>query len=148
MMNDKILLLILSLTGSPEEAADIATLVDIESSWVADAVSPVGAVGLLQIMPIAHVDVMDRIKPAVGKGDLMDPEYNLKIGLEYWRWIRSTSQGKPEMRALACWNWGYGNTRRWGGEFPALPRETQDFIRKFRERRKKYAEAVNKVLTH
>jgi hypothetical protein len=51
------------------------------------------------------------------------------------RYLRHYEIPENEVTIIACWNWGIGNVRRWyrhGGEFEDLPRETRNFVKRYR----------------
>ena len=89
-------------------------LVGKESSWNPMAVSPVGAIGLTQLMPPTATDM--------GVLDPYDPWQNLSGGAAYLadckefvlRENRSLSANPVQLwaSALACYNWGRGNWQR------------------------------------
>ncbi len=94
----------------------LEALVWQESRWRADAVSPVGARGLAQLMP-------DTAR-ALGV-DPSDPNANLEGGARYLRQQLDTFGGNLE-KALAAYNAGPGRVRQAGG-IPAI-RETQQYV--------------------
>jgi len=141
-MNEAIIALILSIAPTNDEAATLLAIAEVESAGNPRAVSPVGARGLFQIMPITHRDVTGRIDKSIPEGDLFDPTHNAKVGRAYWRWIRGTETGANFTDALVCWNWGFGNCRAWkrgGGRMTDLPTETARFIEKVTEARQRWA---------
>jgi len=95
----------------------LASLVQIESAWDADAVSPSGAVGLGQLMPFT----------AEGLGvDPADPHQNLQGAarmlaglLREWQHLDN-----PRASALSGYNSGPNRVRRLGGRVPPLPEPT------------------------
>lgn len=111
-----------------EETADrhrvdallLAALVEAESSFLPGAVSPVGAVGLTQVMPATAQWLGAR-------GDLTDPDSNLDVGARYLRQLLERFDGDVEL-ALAAYNAGPANVRRYGGVPPF--RETRGYVRK------------------
>jgi len=60
----------------------VRAVVKVESSGRPDARSNRGAVGLMQITPVALRDVRAR-NPGFPEGDLTDPDYNLRVGTTY-----------------------------------------------------------------
>ena len=60
----------------------VTAVVMAESSGRADAESNRGALGLMQITPITEKDVLQR-NPSYKRGNLFDPDYNLKVGTTY-----------------------------------------------------------------
>jgi len=98
----------------------LAALVEAESSFLPDAVSPVGAVGLTQVMPATAAWLG-------GKGDLTDPDSNLDLGARYLSRLIRRFDGNLEL-ALAAYNAGPTNVLRYGGVPPF--RETRSYVRK------------------
>ncbi|MEM7480642.1 MAG: lytic transglycosylase domain-containing protein [Acidobacteriota bacterium] len=95
----------------------VAAVIEVESGFLPHAVSPVGAVGLMQVMP------------ATGgfSTELSNPAVNLDIGARYLRQLLDTYDGDLEL-ALAAYNAGPGNVRRFGGIPPF--RETRRYVSK------------------
>ena len=82
-------------------------LVRAESSFRPTAVSPVGAIGLTQVMPATARDV----EPGITKRDLMEPETNLRVGFKYLRKLIDRYDGN-EALALTAYNRGPGTVSR------------------------------------
>jgi soluble lytic murein transglycosylase len=62
----------------------IAAIIREESQYDVKAVSRVGAIGLMQVMPATANNVAHRVGlPAVGREDLFDQETNIRIGVRY-----------------------------------------------------------------
>jgi soluble lytic murein transglycosylase-like protein len=98
----------------------LAALVQAESSFLPDAVSPVGAVGLTQVMPATAHWLGER-------GDLTDPDSNLEVGALYLSRLLERFDGNLEL-ALAAYNAGPSSVLRYGGVPPF--RETRNYVRK------------------
>ena len=94
----------------------IEALVWQESRWRTNALSPVGARGLAQLMP--------GTARALGVNP-DDPHANLEGGARYLRQQLDTFGGDVE-KALAAYNAGPGRVQRAGG-IPRI-RETQDYV--------------------
>ena len=90
-------------------------LVQQESSFRPNAVSPAGAIGLAQLMPGTARDL--GVDPS-------DPIQNLTGGARYLRQQMDTFQD-PQL-ALAAYNAGPGNVRKYGGIPPF--QETQNYV--------------------
>ncbi len=62
----------------------IAAIIREESQYDVKAVSRVGAIGLMQVMPATANNVAQRVGlPALGREDLFDQETNIRIGVRY-----------------------------------------------------------------
>lgn len=106
----------------------LTALVATESGFRSDAVSPKGALGLMQVMP----DTADRYgvsgaTRAAQMTRLFDPVQNLRAGTRYLRDLLNLFEGSLEL-ALAAYNAGEGAVQRAGNRIPAY-RETQNYVR-------------------
>ena len=80
-------------------------VIHVESRYNAFAVSPVGAMGLMQIMPATGVELAARTGiPWRGPQTLFDPILNVRMGVAYLRELTNRF-GDIEL-ALAAYNWG------------------------------------------
>jgi soluble lytic murein transglycosylase-like protein len=106
----------------------LQALIATESGFDADAVSPKGAVGLMQIMPATaqRYGVKSDPKAAVEK-KLTDPNINIKTGTRYLRYLLDLFPGRLEL-ALAAYNAGEGAVQRAGNKIPNYP-ETQNYVK-------------------
>jgi len=77
-------------------------LVRAESSFKPRAVSPVGAVGLTQVMP----STASWLFPGTRRDDLLEPRFNLRVGFRYLRHLLDTY--KDPQLALLAYNRGPG----------------------------------------
>jgi len=90
-------------------------LTRLESNFDPEAVSPVGARGLMQIMPETAQYVAG--KPALAGRRLRDPALNLDLGQRYVAHLaRDDVAGDNLIRVLASYNAGPGNVGRWDAE--------------------------------
>lgn len=95
-------------------------LVTVESNYEPRALSPKGAMGLMQLMPAtARQYAVD---------DPFDPAQNLGAGLQHLRGLLDRFGKGRESLALAAYNAGEGAVVRYGGVPPF--RETQDYVRR------------------
>ena len=111
---------ILSRTvGTRVSPALALAVIAVESSGRADAVSPAGAAGLMQLMPetAARFGVRDRARP----------EESIRGGVAYLDWLLARYGGDPVL-ALAGYNAGEGAVDRHGG-VPPYP-ETRAYVPK------------------
>lgn len=89
-----------------------------ESRFDLEAVSRVGAVGLMQIMPSTGRDIARELElPGWEADDLLSPEVNVAFGVWYASSLLDAGGGDP-LQMLAAYNAGPGNARRWfrGGQ--------------------------------
>lgn len=102
-----------------------------ESAMNPEAVSKVGAKGLMQFMPATWNEW------AAGQ-DIFEPRANIRAGAKYMRWLleRGVISGNIE-KAWAAYNWGIGNMTRclekhgdsW---LTYAPKETFDYIERIK----------------
>lgn len=95
----------------------LAALVEVESGFRPDVVSPQGAIGLMQVMPATGTQY--------GAENLTDPRTNLVAGARYLSDLLDAYGGSLDL-ALAAYNAGPGNVARYGGIPPF--RETRTYV--------------------
>lgn len=84
-----------------------------ESRFDLNAVSRVGALGLMQLMPATGKYVARELEiPEWGEEFLLEPEINLAFGVWYASSLMDESQNDP-VRMLAAYNAGQTNAKRW-----------------------------------
>jgi soluble lytic murein transglycosylase len=85
----------------------VLAVMHVESRFNAFAVSPVGALGLMQILPATGQDVAATLGVQWrGAQTLFDPTVNAKLGIAYLAWLERRYQRVDV--ALAAYNWGPG----------------------------------------
>jgi soluble lytic murein transglycosylase-like protein len=112
-----------------EEAAErfdidsdlIHAVIQAESSFNPLAESPVGAQGLMQLMPV--------VQQERGVDDPFDPRQNIMAGTEHLKRLLDHHGGDIAL-ALASYNAGAGNVARYRGVPPF--KETRNYVRKIR----------------
>jgi len=97
----------------------LAAVVETESSFSATAVSPDGAIGLMQVIP--------ETGQLYGKSNLFDPNVNLEVGCQYLAGLIERYHGDMKL-AVAAYNAGPGAVTRYGGVPPY--RETRGYVRR------------------
>jgi soluble lytic murein transglycosylase-like protein len=106
----------------------LKALIATESGFDAQAVSPKGAIGLMQVMPATaqrYGVVGDRKTSAARK--LADPRTNIRTGAKYLRYLLDLFEGRVEL-ALAAYNAGEGAVQRAGNRVPNFP-ETRNYVK-------------------
>ena len=87
-----------------------------ESAWNPKVRSPVGASGLMQIMPgtASHTVSMFNIPGYSSPSQLLDPQTNINIGTSYLQYVYQQF-GNNRIYASAAYNAGPGRVRTWQG---------------------------------
>lgn len=134
----------------------IAAMIEAESGFVADARSPEGAVGLMQVLPETAVFVASRPgRPSPSPERLEDPAVNVAYGAHYLRYLLDRLGSVP--LALAAYNGGETNLRRWRADVRAQGRpfrvpedlafpETRAYVERVLELRAIYRQAYGEEL--
>ena len=86
-------------------------LIQAESSFRPQVVSPVGATGLMQIMPSTGEWLAERMGISFDESDLLNPAYNIRMGTYYLRLLLDMFEHQDT--ALAAYNAGMGNVGSW-----------------------------------
>jgi len=123
-----------------------------ESGFKHNAVSPVGAVGLMQVMPSTAKWLGFPHKPA----QLMNPALNVRIGCHYDAYLRAYWSRKGfrgymlDILMLSSYNAGPGRVRRairqGNLDELRLPKETRGYIRRIARYRVEYLYTIIKRL--
>lgn len=89
----------------------ILAVIRVESNFQSDAVSPVGAIGLMQLMPHTGFWLADRHGlPPTDKRTLTLDEVNITLGASYLSYLRK--RYSSWQKALTAYNWGPGRFNR------------------------------------
>lgn len=83
-----------------------------ESAFMHDAKSPVGATGLMQLMPATAKYVSRSLRIKYSNQKLLDPTYNIRLGSRYLTTLLKKYKGNKVL-ATAAYNAGPGNVKRW-----------------------------------
>ncbi len=106
----------------------LKALIVAESGFDARAVSPKGAIGLMQVMPATaeRWGVRGDARTPIEK-KLTDPQVNVRTGARYLRHLMELFPGRLDL-ALAAYNAGEGAVQRAGHRIPPY-RETQNYVK-------------------
>ncbi len=124
----------------------VYSVIKAESNFQEDALSPVGAVGLMQLMPATAQFICDLEGIEYRVERLKEGEYNLRLGCAYLRYL--FSRFSVEETVLAAYNAGEGVVSLWlkreefsndGRTLNVIPyEETSAYVKKIKKFRKIY----------
>ena len=133
-----------------------AAVIHCESSNNKDAVSPVGAVGLMQIMPDTGAWIAEKLEMEdFTEERLFEPEVNVRMGCWYIDYLTDRFHGNMTL-VLAAYNAGPGNVQKWlederiseNGTLTEIPfPETERYIEKVQRAYEKYLTLYKKELS-
>jgi hypothetical protein len=118
-------------TAAAANQLDVALLqavIHTESRFNPSAVSPKGAIGLMQVMPAtAERYGLANDQRGTVSAKLTDPKTNIQTGARYLRDLVNMFPGQLEL-AVAAYNAGEGAVQRAGNKIPNY-KETQNYVR-------------------
>lgn len=109
----------------------VAAVVQAESRFRPTARSPVGARGLMQLMPATG--------KWMGARDLNNPTQNIAAGTKYLKYLNERFDGNQE-KVIAAYNAGEGNVKRFGGVPPF--RETRNYVNKVKNYQRDFGDRI------
>lgn len=142
----------------PEKALVLA-LIRQESGFIADVQSPVGARGLMQLMPSTAEKLAKALKVKFNASKLDDPDFNVRLGSAYLTDLLGDFEGSYIL-TLVGYNAGPSRARRWIKEYgdPRDPNvdvidwiemipftETRNYVQRVMESVSIYRRKLNKV---
>ncbi len=106
----------------------LQALIVAESGFDPLAVSPKGAIGLMQLMPdTAKRFGVNADKSKSVEQKLRDPKTNINAGAKYLRTLINMFPGQMEL-AIASYNAGEGAVQKYGNKIPPY-KETQNYVK-------------------
>lgn len=105
----------------------ILAIIQVESGCRRHAVSPVGARGLMQVMPSTGAAIAKKLSlDWKGADSLFDPQFNIQLGVAY---LAELEQRYGDIRkALVAYNWGPTRVDRMLRHGKSLPRKYVEVV--------------------
>jgi len=103
-------------SGGTSERPLLFAIVRQESGFAPDAVSRVGARGLMQLMPATAASIANKMQVPFSPERLIDGAYNILLGRSYLETLIEDFGGSYAL-AIAAYNAGPGRVRQWLHEF-------------------------------
>jgi soluble lytic murein transglycosylase-like protein len=117
------------------DLALVMAVMHVESRFYNFALSPKGAVGLMQILPSTGEELARRMGVAWnGPQTLLDPSINARLGIAYLRELTDRYRGDLGA-ALAAYNWGPGVVDHLLEEGAELPSDYPSLVQEARAQR-------------
>ena len=130
----------------------VYSIINVESSFNTNAVSPKGAIGLMQILPSTAQFIS--VKLNVKDYDLKDPRTNIRFGCYYVRYLLNKYSQRDT--AVCAYNAGEGKVNEWlknanyskdGKTLYHVPyKETREYLEKINKNYKRYTFLYNKIV--
>lgn len=140
------LIIILSFTGcayaSPGAPRDtiytididfdrlVICVIQIESNGNPNAISPAGAIGLMQITPICLKEHNQNSPYTYRLAEMFDPTKNVDVGLFYLKRLYHYYKCPTVEHILAAYNGGITRLRNNNWDIKKMPRETRDYVKR------------------
>ncbi len=137
-----------NMYGVPREI--IYAIIKTESDFNPNAVSSIGAIGLMQLMPATFEWVCDKEDIEYSAENIKDPEINIRCGVYYLAYCYS--EFEIWETAYAAYNAGCNRVKQWvldeemseNGHLTKIPyKETDGYVKKVSAARIKYAKILN-----
>lgn len=131
----------------------VAAMINVESRWRADAISPKNATGLMQLLPTTATWIAEKMEIGpLSEQDLFSPDINIRLGVSYFADLLTQFEAN-ETVAIAAYNGGRGNVEKWltsglwdgsEAEVDSIPfGETRRYVLKVKAQRKIYKRIYN-----
>jgi soluble lytic murein transglycosylase len=133
----------------------VAAIIKVESKFWTHAQSPVGAIGLMQIMPETGREIAGKLKIYnFHDHDLYVPEINIEIGCYYLDELMKECSD-DQVAILASYNAGKNIVKSWKGgsqqlDIDQIPyRETKNFVTQVQKtyKRLKLMQKIKQIIT-
>ena len=121
----------------------ILSVINAESSFNPNAISPIGAIGLMQVMPTTAEFIASKIGYN-NKIDLFDSKCNIKLGVAYIGYLQNRFLDLDSV--ICAYNAGEGVVRMWQrdkkGNLIIEYKETQNYLTKVKNYLSIYSKKV------
>lgn len=130
----------------------IYAVIKTESNFKKDAISKVGAVGLMQLMPETFSWIASRLGEEMDESMISDPLVNIRYGTYYLSFLKERLDN--EETVFAAYNAGYSRVKGWlsdsryssdGKKLDIIPYdETSEYVKRVLGAKKKYSDLLSK----
>ncbi len=116
----------------------VSSIILQESGFKTHAKSPVGALGLMQIMPATakYIDKKENVEWPIEK-DLTNPVYNIRLGIVYVKYLQRMYKGDMH-KVLMAYNWGPGNVNKYIKRVKSAPKDVVRYSKNIQYRHKSW----------
>jgi hypothetical protein len=126
----------------------VAAVIKAESTFRHSAISVKGAQGLMQLQPETGLYISERNGVEwQGRRGLNDPQYNLKLGIAYLKYLERSFNGDKRL-ALVAYNWGPGNLLNALKNQSPIPQKTLDYASKIMSYRNQWRNELDSRMAH
>ncbi len=132
----------------------VIAVIKVESNFEKDAVSPMDARGLMQVLPKTAAWIAGELDEKYSQEKLFDPETNIRYGTFYLRYL--IDHFNNEDLAIAAYNGGMGNVSDWieedtiskeGEKLHNIPiDETREYVVKVKTNKEIYTKLYGETL--
>lgn len=121
----------------------VLAIIKVESDFKPRATSNVGAIGLMQLMPIVVREVGNEVKVA-SRNDLFDPYKNILLGIHYFTYLREKYRNNLQ-NTLMAYNIGPSALDELIVRQDEIPQGYYQKVMKFYERFRKRMVSIGRV---
>ncbi|WP_230350809.1 lytic transglycosylase domain-containing protein [Lelliottia sp. WAP21] len=105
----------------------IDAIITVESGYNLNALSPKGALGLMQLMPATARELAKKEGVQFEDGHLLDPKTNIRLGVKYLAELGNRYNNNVEL-VLAAYHAGIGNVAQYNNKVPPFE-STRRYVR-------------------
>lgn len=116
----------------------VAAVIKAESTFNFTAKSDKGARGLMQLLPTTGAYIASKRDVHWDGAKLNDPVYNLRLGIEYLKYLEQKFGGNKE-HMLIAYNWGPGNLNQALKNRESIPASTRKYAKKILDNHRRWS---------